>query len=116
MEYLTINYQQILYLILKLINYKMEEEYDGNSNEFEIEDEEDPIYCFICNKRIFHDLQIYSYNVINLTKPFDENINFREIFFCSKKCWNEHILREAERIRFDLTNKNKRISKKHLQM
>lgn len=66
--------------------------------------------CHICEKNIEDPMDAFSYNILQE----NENENIDELLFCSKKCWNEHILREAERIRFEkrLTRKNSEIVSK----
>ena len=66
--------------------------------------------CHICEKGIEDPMDAFSYNI--LQESNSESID--ELLFCSKKCWNEHILREAERIRFEkrLTQINSEVKKK----
>lgn len=73
-----------------------------NEIEVEIDDscddlEEQLLFCPVCKKEIENDSDAYSYNFIT---DFNSG-EISELFFCSKKCWEEHILREAERIRFE---------------
>jgi len=59
------------------------------------EDESEGGECCICNKKIDDALNSFAYLVINDSNATDVN----EKLFCCRKCWNKHILREAERIR-----------------
>jgi len=59
------------------------------------EDEDKGGECCICNKRIDDALDSFAYLIINDPNATDVH----EELFCCRKCWNEHILREAERIK-----------------
>lgn len=57
--------------------------------------------CHICEKELDDPVEAFSYNLVH-------NFNgdsLEEYLFCSKKCWEEHILRESERIKIESKNK-----------
>lgn len=70
--------------------------------EFKDDDDYEEVYCHICNRKIKDDRDIYSYSAINRINIFRNEFDIDELFFCSKKCWKEYILREAEKIRLEL--------------
>ena len=63
-----------------------DEEYDDFEERFE--------RCHICEEDIEEGSE-YAY----LYVVEGENYIFDDVLFCSRKCWKEHILREAKRIR-----------------
>ena len=91
--------------------------------DFEIEIDEDDdssdegksVICHICGRKIISDIESYAYTAINMTSLLERVYRIDERFFCSKKCFEEYILREAEQIRFEqksTTNKITPLSKK----
>ena len=63
----------------------------------ELEEEEDEDFCENCEKKIDDALESFAYLIINDPNGTDVN----ELLFCCRKCWNEYLLRESERVKFE---------------
>lgn len=74
----------------KLKIYPLDEEGNPIKN-----DESASGKCCICNKKIDEVLDSFAYLVINDSNATDVN----EQLFCCRKCWNEYLLREAEKLK-----------------
>ena len=71
--------------------------FPDNLDEDEWGDEDTLRECFICDKDIEYDESYVCLSKSENTKEY-----YEEIVCCSKKCWNEYILREAEEVRIML--------------
>ncbi|MDO8508190.1 MAG: hypothetical protein Q7S27_00735 [Nanoarchaeota archaeon] len=67
-----------------------------NEEGIEVESKQEDSFCEICSREVVMFENDYSWVIKSVAEDSEGK---DELWFCSKKCWDEHILREAEEIR-----------------